>query len=250
MSDKTYAPSADFTANAHVDAAKYDEMYAASIKDPEAFWGEQGKRIDWIKPYSKVKDVDYTYGQVSIKWFEDGTLNVAANCIDRHLADRADQTAIIWEPDDPNDAAQHITYRQLHAETCRMANVLKNLGVGRGDRVVLYLPMIPEAAYAMLACARIGAIHSIVFAGFSPDALGARVNGCDAKLVITADTAPAADASPSSRTTSTRRSCTTPPTSSASWSSAPAIPLPGAATLTSGCTKRPKRSRTLASPRK
>ncbi|WP_428515727.1 acetate--CoA ligase [Roseovarius sp.] len=190
MSDKTYAPSADFTANAHVDAAKYDEMYAASIKDPEAFWGEQGKRIDWIKPYSKVKDVDYTYGNVSIKWFEDGTLNVAANCIDRHLADRADQTAIIWEPDDPSDDAQHITYRQLHAETCRMANVLKNLGVGKGDRVVLYLPMIPEAAYAMLACARIGAIHSIVFAGFSPDALGARVNGCDAKLVITADTAP------------------------------------------------------------
>ncbi len=190
MSDKTYAPSADFTANAHVDAEKYKKMYAASVADPAAFWGEQGKRIDWIKPYSKVKDVDYTYGQVSIKWFEDGTLNVAANCIDRHLKDRADQTAIIWEPDDPDDAAQHITYRQLHAETCRMANVLKNLGVGKGDRVVLYLPMIPEAAYAMLACARIGAIHSIVFAGFSPDALGARVNGCDAKLVITADTAP------------------------------------------------------------
>ncbi|WP_152491988.1 acetate--CoA ligase [Roseovarius sp. THAF27] len=187
---QSYPPSSDFVSKAHVDAAKYDEMYAASITDPEAFWGEQGKRIDWIKPYSRVKDVDYTYGQVSIKWFEDGTLNVAANCIDRHLADRADQTAIIWEPDDPNDAAQHITYRQLHAETCRMANVLKNLGVGRGDRVVLYLPMIPEAAYAMLACARIGAIHSIVFAGFSPDALGARVNGCDAKLVITADTAP------------------------------------------------------------
>ncbi|MFN3208290.1 MAG: acetate--CoA ligase [Roseovarius sp.] len=186
----TYPPSADFTANAHVDAARYDEMYAASIKDPEAFWGAQGKRIDWIRPYSKVKDVDYTYGNVSIKWFEDGTLNVAANCIDRHLKDRADQTAIIWEPDDPNDEAQHITYRQLHAETCRMANVLKNLGVGKGDRVVLYLPMIPEAAYAMLACARIGAIHSIVFAGFSPDALGARVDGCDAKLVITADTAP------------------------------------------------------------
>jgi acetyl-CoA synthetase len=186
----TYPPSADFAANAHVDAAKYDEMYAASIKDPEAFWGAQGKRIDWIKPYSKVKDVDYTYGNVSIKWFEDGTLNVAANCIDRHLKDRADQTAIIWEPDDPSEDAQHITYRQLHAETCKMANVLKNLGVGKGDRVVLYLPMIPEAAYAMLACARIGAIHSIVFAGFSPDALGARVNGCDAKLVITADTAP------------------------------------------------------------
>ncbi|MBY5988241.1 acetate--CoA ligase [Roseovarius atlanticus] len=187
---QTYPPSSDFVSKAHVDAAKYDEMYAASIKDPEAFWGAQGKRIDWIKPYSKVKDVDYTYGQVAIKWFEDGTLNVAANCIDRHLKDRADQTAIIWEPDDPNDDAQHITYRQLHAETCRMANVLKNLGVGKGDRVVLYLPMIPEAAYAMLACARIGAIHSIVFAGFSPDALGARVNGCDAKLVITADTAP------------------------------------------------------------
>ncbi|WP_425061824.1 acetate--CoA ligase [Roseovarius confluentis] len=186
----TYPPSADFAANAHVDAAKYDEMYAASIKDPEAFWGAQGKRIDWIKPYSKVKDVDYTYGNVSIKWFEDGTLNVAANCIDRHLKDRADQTAIIWEPDDPSEDAQHITYRQLHAETCKMANVLKNLGVGKGDRVVLYLPMIPEAAYAMLACARIGAIHSIVFAGFSPDALGARVDGCDAKLVITADTAP------------------------------------------------------------
>uniref|UniRef100_UPI000CDDF1F7 acetate--CoA ligase n=1 Tax=Roseovarius confluentis TaxID=1852027 RepID=UPI000CDDF1F7 len=166
------------------------EMYAASIKDPEAFWGKEGKRVDWIKPYSKVKDVDYTYGNVSIKWFEDGTLNVAANCIDRHLKDRADQTAIIWEPDDPSEDAQHITYRQLHAETCKMANVLKNLGVGKGDRVVLYLPMIPEAAYAMLACARIGAIHSIVFAGFSPDALGARVDGCDAKLVITADTAP------------------------------------------------------------
>ncbi len=131
MSDKTYAPSADFAANAHVDAAKYDEMYAASIKDPEAFWGAQGKRIDWIKPYSKVKDVDYTYGNVSIKWFEDGTLNVAANCIDRHLKDRADQTAIIWEPDDPSEDAQHITYRQLHAETCKMANVLKNLGVGK-----------------------------------------------------------------------------------------------------------------------
>ncbi len=187
---QTYPPSSDFVSRAHVDAEKYKKMYAASVADPAAFWGEQGKRIDWIKPYSKVKDVDYTYGQVSIKWFEDGTLNVAANCIDRHLKDRADQTAIIWEPDDPDDAAQHITYRQLHAETCRMANVLKNLGVGKGDRVVLYLPMIPEAAYAMLACARIGAIHSIVFAGFSPDALGARVNGCDAKLVITADTAP------------------------------------------------------------
>ncbi len=186
----TYPPSAELSANAHVDAAKYEEMYAASVADPEAFWSEEGKRIDWIKPYTKVKDVNYDFGNVSIKWFEDGTLNVSANCIDRHLATRGDQTAIIWEPDDPNEPAQHITYTELHANVCKMANVLKNLGIGRGDRVVLYLPMIPEAAYAMLACTRIGAIHSIVFAGFSPDALGARVNGCDAKLVITADEAP------------------------------------------------------------
>ncbi|MEM7073871.1 MAG: acetate--CoA ligase [Pseudomonadota bacterium] len=186
----TFAPTHAFSENAHIDAARYEEMYAASLSDPEGFWGEQGKRIDWIKPYTRVKDVDYSFGNVSIKWFEDGTLNVSANCIDRHLATRGDQTAIIWEPDDPDEPAQHITYNEVHAKTCKMANVLKSLGVGRGDRVVLYLPMIPEAAYAMLACTRIGAIHSIVFAGFSPDALGARVNGCDAKLVITADTAP------------------------------------------------------------
>ena len=190
MSDTTYAPSADFAAKAHVDAARYDGMYAASIKDPAAFWGQHGKRLDWIKPYSTVKDVSFELGKVAINWYADGTLNVAANCIDRHLATRGDQTAIIWEPDDPNEPARNITYRELHAQTCKMANVLKSLGVGKGDRVVLYLPMIPEAAYAMLACARIGAIHSIVFAGFSPDALGARVNGCDAKVVITADTAP------------------------------------------------------------
>jgi len=189
-SDKTYPPSPDFAANAHIDAAKYEEMYAASIADPQAFWAEHGKRIDWIRPYSKVSDVSFDLGRVSIKWFEDGTLNVAANCVDRHLATRADQTAIIWEPDDPKDEARHITYRELHTEVCRMANILEDLGVRKGDRVVLYLPMIPEAAYAMLACARIGAIHSIVFAGFSPDALGARINGCDAKVVITADYAP------------------------------------------------------------
>ena len=190
MSDKTYPPSSDLVANAHVDAAKYEEMYAASINDPEGFWSEHGKRVDWIKPFTKVKNVNYDFGNVSIKWFEDGSLNVAANCIDRHLATRGDQTAIIWEPDDPTDEAQHITFNELHENVCKMANVLKNLGIGKGDRVVIYLPMIPEAAYAMLACARIGAIHSIVFAGFSPDALGARVNGCDAKLVITADSAP------------------------------------------------------------
>jgi len=190
MSDKTYPPSADFAAKAHIDAAKYDQLYAASVTDPESFWAEHGKRIDWIKPFTKIKNVNYDFGNVSIKWFEDGTLNVAANCTDRHLATRGDQTAIIWEPDEPGDDALHITYRELHDHVCKMANVIKNLGVSKGDRVVIYMPMIPEAAYAMLACARIGAIHSIVFAGFSPDALGARVNGCDAKLVITSDTAP------------------------------------------------------------
>ncbi len=174
----------------HIDAATYERMYAESIRDPEAFWGAHGRRLDWIKPYTKVKNTSFAYDDVSIKWFEDGTLNVAANCIDRHLATRGDQTAIIWEPDEPGDEALHITYRELHAQVCKMANVLKGLGVEKGDRVVIYLPMIPEAAYAMLACARIGAIHSIVFAGFSPDALGARINGCDAKVVITADHAP------------------------------------------------------------
>jgi acetyl-CoA synthetase len=174
----------------HVDAARYKSMYEASISDPDAFWGEAGQRLDWIKPYSKVKDVNFDLGSVSIKWFEDGVLNVSANCIDRHLPTRGDQTAIIWEPDDPKDDALHITYNELHRNTCKMANILRDLGVRKGDRVIIYLPMIPEAAYAMLACARIGAIHSIVFAGFSPDALGARINGCDAKVVITADEAP------------------------------------------------------------
>jgi acetyl-CoA synthetase len=183
-------PSPDFAAKAHLDSSGYEAMYAASISDPDAFWAEHGRRIDWIKPYSTVSNVNFTPGDISIKWFEDGTLNVCANCVDRHLATRADQTAIIWEPDDPADPARHISYRELHAEVCKMANILEDMGVRKGDRVIIYLPMIPEAAYAMLACARIGAIHSIVFAGFSPDALGARVNGCDAKVVITADEAP------------------------------------------------------------
>ncbi|MEP4702409.1 MAG: AMP-binding protein, partial [Parasphingorhabdus sp.] len=185
-----YAPSKETVARAHIDAAKYEEMYAASINDPEAFWGEHGKRIDWIKPYTKVKNTSFAPGNVDIKWFEDGTLNVAANCIDRHLETRGDQTAIIFEPDDPEEEAKHITYKELHVSVCKMANILEDLGVRKGDRVVIYLPMIPEAAYAMLACARIGAIHSIVFAGFSPDALSARINGSDAKVVITADYAP------------------------------------------------------------
>ncbi|MGX9357080.1 acetate--CoA ligase [Roseobacteraceae bacterium S113] len=174
----------------HIDSAKYEEMYAASIADPVAFWDAQGGRIDWIKPYTQVKDVSYAPGDIRINWYQDGTCNVAANCIDRHLETRGDQTAIIWEPDSPEDDAKHITYKELHRSVCKMANVLEECGVGKGDRVVIYLPMIPEAAYAMLACARIGAIHSIVFAGFSPDALAARINGCDAKLVITADEAP------------------------------------------------------------
>ena len=173
------------------DKATYMAAYARSVEDPDGFWAEQAQRVEWIKPFTKVKDTSFEPGNIDIRWFEDGTLNVSANCIDRHLAERGDQTAIIWEPDDPiKDAPQHITYRDLHRSVSKMANVLKGMGVSKGDRVVLYLPMIPEAAYAMLACARIGAIHSIVFAGFSPDALGARINGCDAKLVITADFAP------------------------------------------------------------
>ena len=186
----TYPPSAEVVSHAHVDAAKYDAMYARSIEDSEGFWRDQAGRLDWIKTPERIKDVSFDYGAVSIKWYEDGELNVAANCIDRHLETRGDQTAIIWEPDDPEEGAQHITYRALHDNVARMANVLKDQGVGRGDRVVIYLPMIPEAAYAMLACARIGAIHSVVFAGFSPDALSQRVNGSDAKVVITADEAP------------------------------------------------------------
>ncbi|WER08481.1 acetate--CoA ligase [Rhodobacter capsulatus] len=175
---------------AHADGAKYLEMYRESLENPDAFWGREGKRLDWITPYTKVKNTDFTFGKVSIKWFEDGVLNASVNCIDRHLRDRALQTAIIFEPDDPTEPARHITYKELSEKVNRMANVLLSQGIMRGDRVVIYLPMIPEAAYAMLACARIGAIHSIVFAGFSPDALANRINDCGAKLVITADTAP------------------------------------------------------------
>ncbi|KAJ01824.1 acetate--CoA ligase [Sulfitobacter mediterraneus] len=193
MSDdaaKTYPPSAEMAANAHVNAERYAQMYQASMDDPDGFWREQAARVDWIKPFSQVKDVDFTLGNVHINWYADGSLNVSANCVDRHLETRADQTAIIWEPDSPDEDAKHISYRELHSQTCKMANILRDMGVGKGDRVIIYMPMIPEAAYAMLACARIGAIHSIVFAGFSPDALAARVNGSEAKVVITADYAP------------------------------------------------------------
>ena len=189
MSEKRFPPSSAFAANAHINATKYAEMYATSIADPDAFWHEHGKRIDWIKPFSITKNVSYAHPDVSIKWFEDGVLNVSANCIDRHLETRGEQTAIIWEGDNPEDS-KHVTYREMHTQVCKMANVYKNLGVSKGDRVVLYMPMIPEAAYAMLACARIGAVHSIVFAGFSPEALAARVDGCKASLVVTADEAP------------------------------------------------------------
>ena len=191
---KTHPPSDEFAANAHVDAARYEAMYRASVEDPDAFWAEHGRRLDWIRPFSTVSDVSFRHGDVRIRWFEDGTLNVCANCVDRHLATRGEQTAIIFEPDDPDSVegggAQHISYQQLHAHVCKFANVLKAMGVGRGDRVVLYLPMIPQAAYAMLACARIGAVHSVVFAGFSPDALANRIDDCEAKVVVTADGAP------------------------------------------------------------
>ena len=190
VATQTYPPSDKIADAAHVNAAKYDAMYDTSISDPEGFWKEQAQRVDWMTPFTKVKDVDFTFGQVKINWFADGALNVSANCIDRHLETRGDQTAIIWEPDSPKEEAQHISYRALHSQTCKMANILRDMGVGKGDRVIIYMPMIPEAAYAMLACARIGAIHSIVFAGFSPDALAARVQGSDAKVVITADFAP------------------------------------------------------------
>ena len=170
---------------AWADNDKYQAMYKQSIDDPEAFWGEQGKRIDWIKPYNKVKEVDFT-GNVDISWYADGTLNASANCLDRHLATRGDQTAIIWEGDDPNEA-KTITYAELHKEVCQFANGLKSIGAKKGDRITLYMPMIPEAAVAMLACVRIGAVHSIVFGGFSPDALAGRIVGCDSNIIITAD---------------------------------------------------------------
>ena len=186
MQEKIYDVPAEWAKRAHIDAAKYRTMYDASINDPDAFWGEHGKRIHWMTPYKRVKNVSFAPGNVSIKWFEDGTTNAAYNCIDRHLPARANQVAIIWEGDDPSES-KLITYRELHNEVCRFANVLRNRGVEKGDRVTIYLPMIPEAAYAMLACARLGAIHSVVFGGFSPDALAGRIEGCQSKLVITAD---------------------------------------------------------------
>jgi acetyl-CoA synthetase len=185
MSDKLYEVPAEWAQRAFIDDAKYQDMYARSLKDPNGFWAEQAKRIDWIKPFSKVKNTSYT-GDVTIKWFEDGTLNAAYNCIDRHLAKRGDQTAIIWEGDDPKDDKK-ITYKQLHAEVCRFANVLKARGVKKGDRVTIYMPMIPEAAISILACARIGAVHSVIFGGFSPDSIAGRIEDCKSTVIVTAD---------------------------------------------------------------
>ncbi len=186
MSESLIPVPEEWKKRAFMTAAQYEAAYAESVRDPDGFWGQEAKRLDWLTPFTKVKNVSWDPDNLSIKWFEDGALNVAANCVDRHLEERGDQTAIIWEGDDPNDS-KHITYKQLHAEVCKFANVLKNRGVNKGDRVTIYMPMIPEAAYAMLACARIGAVHSVVFGGFSPDSLAGRIVDCDSRIVITAD---------------------------------------------------------------
>ena len=186
MTEKLYPVPAMWKKRALIDEAGYQAMYAESVKAPERFWAKQAKRLEWIRPPVKIKNVSYAYPKVSIKWYEDGLLNVSANCIDRHLKKRANQVAIIWEGDDPY-YDKKITYAELHAQVCRFANVLKAQGVKKGDRVTVYLPMIPEAAYAMLACARIGAVHSVVFGGFSPDSLAGRINDCGSKFIITAD---------------------------------------------------------------
>ncbi|HHQ6628193.1 MULTISPECIES: acetate--CoA ligase [Serratia] len=169
-----------------INPEQYQQYYQQSVQDPAAFWGEHGKILDWIKPYTSVKNTSFDPGHISIRWFEDGTLNLSANCLDRHLAERGDQTAIIWEGDDPTQSAK-VTYKQLHHDVCQFANVLKKLGVKKGDVVAIYMPMVPEAAVAMLACARIGAVHSVIFGGFSPEAVAGRIIDSNAKLVITAD---------------------------------------------------------------
>jgi acetyl-CoA synthetase len=186
MSEKIYDVPPEWKKRAYIDEAKYKAMYARSLHDPNGFWADEAKRIHWYKPPTKIKNTSFDLHNVSIKWFEDGATNVAYNCLDRHLDKRGDQTAILWEGDDPKDDKK-ITYRQLHAEVCRFANVLKKYGVKKGDRVTIYLPMIPETAAAMLACARIGAIHSVVFGGFSPDSLAGRIKDCKSNVMITAD---------------------------------------------------------------
>ncbi|MEQ6886709.1 acetate--CoA ligase [Salicola sp. Rm-C-2C1-2] len=190
MSDEAVYPVTDhFRNKALIDRETYESMYQRSIQDPESFWAEQAKRLDWMKPFSRVKDVSFASNDVHIRWFDDGTLNAAANCIDRHLEERSGQPAIIWEPDEESEDNRVITYAELHEEVSRLANGLKSLGVKKGDIVTLYMPMVPEAAYAMLACARIGAIHSVVFGGFSPEALAGRIDDGGSRVVITADEA-------------------------------------------------------------
>ena len=185
-----YQPKEEFSKNALIDRPKYQEMYMRSIENPEAFWEEQARdRLLWQKEFSKVKNVSYSHPDVSIKWFEDGVLNVSENCVDRHLEKKSEEVAILWEGDEPG-VSKKITYKELYENVCRFGNVLKDRGIKKGDRVILYMPMVPEAAYAMLACARVGAIHSVVFAGFSPEALASRIIDCGAKAVITANEAP------------------------------------------------------------
>ena len=186
MKDKLYPVPSQFAENAKLNENQYLEMYQRSINEPEAFWADMGNRIDWIKPFSKVKDTSYAKENVSIQWYADGTLNACVNCVDRHLENRADQTAIIWEGDEPGTDAK-LTYRQLHEQVCQFANAMKSQGVKKGDVVTIYMPMVPEAAVAMLACVRIGAIHSVIFAGFSPDAIAGRIEDCQSKFVITSD---------------------------------------------------------------
>ena len=181
-----YIPSSDVVKNAHVNSEQYEKMYAESINDPDVFWDTHGKRIDWIKPYKKISNISYAKEDLKIKWYEDGTLNASANCLDRHLKTKGDSTAIIWEGDNPNES-KHITYNQLYEDVCKFSNVLKKAGAKKGDRITIYMPMIPEATIAMLACTRIGAIHSVVFGGFSPDALAGRIEDCDSTIIITAD---------------------------------------------------------------
>ncbi|MBC2651919.1 acetate--CoA ligase [Novosphingobium aerophilum] len=187
MAEAVYPVPAEWAANALVDEARYHELYRRSVDEPDAFWGEMAQRISWMRPFTQVKQTSFHAADFRIRWFADGTLNLSANCLDRHLAERGDSVAILWEPDSPADPERRITYRELHEQVCRFANLLKARGVKRGDRVTLYLPMVPEAAVAMLACARIGAIHSIVFAGFSPEALAGRIEDCGSRIVVTSD---------------------------------------------------------------
>ena len=185
-----YQPKEEFSKKALIDRTKYHEMYKRSVESPEAFWEEQGRnRLLWQKEFTKVKNVSYSHPDISIKWFEDGVLNVSENCVDRHLENKSEKVAILWEGDEPG-VSKKITYRELYENVCKVGNVLKDRGIKKGDRVILYMPMVPEAAYAMLACARVGAIHSVVFAGFSPEALASRIIDCGAKAVITANEAP------------------------------------------------------------